>query len=97
MVLTLSASAEAAPKAAGPSEALPADFLEFLGSWETQDGRWVDPFPDRRPLEPGPNRAAELQQRKADLEKDDRAKSGKPDSQAPAATQPAPGSHHQRP
>ena len=90
VVLTLSASAEAAPKAAGPSEALPADFLEFLGSWETQDGRWGDPFPDRRPLEPGPNRAAELQQRKADLEKDVRAKS-------PAATQPAPGSHHQRP
>jgi len=21
-----------------------ADFLEFLGSWQTEDGRWMDPF-----------------------------------------------------
>lgn len=33
--------------AAAPPEATPipdADFLEFLGSWHTGDGRWVDPF-----------------------------------------------------
>ncbi len=33
--------------AAAPPEAMQApdaDFLEFLGSWHTGDGRWVDPF-----------------------------------------------------
>jgi hypothetical protein len=32
---------------AAPQEVVPvpdADFLEFLGSWQTGDDRWVDPF-----------------------------------------------------
>lgn len=30
--------------AASPEEDLPGDaFLEFLGSWETVDGEWIDP------------------------------------------------------
>lgn len=33
---------EAAPRNSGPPP--DADFLEFLGSWHTGDGRWVDPF-----------------------------------------------------
>lgn len=33
--------AEAAPRDAGPVADI--DFLEFLGSWETGDGKWVDP------------------------------------------------------
>ena len=38
---TLFHLAEAAPRDAGPVADL--DFLEFLGSWETGDGKWVDP------------------------------------------------------
>jgi len=34
--------AQAAPRdAASPPD---TDFLEFLGSWHTGDGKWVDPF-----------------------------------------------------
>jgi len=34
--------AEAAPRDADPPP--DPDFLEFLGSWRTGDGKWVDPF-----------------------------------------------------
>jgi len=34
--------AEAAPRDAGPPP--DTDFLEFLGSWHTGDGKWTDPF-----------------------------------------------------
>ena len=41
-VILVAQIAEAAPPDSGP---LPdADFLEFLGSWQTGDDRWVDPF-----------------------------------------------------
>jgi hypothetical protein len=33
---------EAAPRDSGPPPE--ADLLEFLGSWHTEDDRWVDPF-----------------------------------------------------
>lgn len=36
------ATAYAAPRDAAPVP--DADFLEFLGSWQTGDDRWVDPF-----------------------------------------------------
>lgn len=35
------------PASAAPRDVAPApdaDFLEFLGSWQTGDDRWVDPF-----------------------------------------------------
>ena len=41
-VLLVAQMAEAAPRDSGPPP--DADFLEFLGSWQTGDDRWVDPF-----------------------------------------------------
>lgn len=41
-VILVAQMAEAAPRDSGPPP--DADFLEFLGSWQTGDGRWVDPF-----------------------------------------------------
>lgn len=41
-LLWAAAAAHAAPPEAAPAP--DADFLEFLGSWQTGDGRWVDPF-----------------------------------------------------
>lgn len=53
--------AEAAPQDAGPPP--DADFLEFLGSWHTGDGKWNDPFQeDESPIletsEPSPSPAS---------------------------------------
>ena len=51
--------AEAAP--ALPIEAPDAELLDFLGSWQDEDGRWVDPFAvtndpvTQPPVEPSPN------------------------------------------
>ncbi|MBS0169757.1 MAG: hypothetical protein JSR62_05335 [Nitrospira sp.] len=36
--------AEAAPVPPPPAEELDAELLDFLGSWQDEDGRWVDPF-----------------------------------------------------
>ncbi|MGQ0811287.1 MAG: hypothetical protein ACT4OO_08690 [Nitrospiraceae bacterium] len=33
---------DAAPKDVAPPP--DGDFLEFLGTWETGDGKWIDPF-----------------------------------------------------
>lgn len=41
-VVLVAQMAEAMPRDSGsPPD---ADFLEFLGSWQTGDDRWVDPF-----------------------------------------------------
>lgn len=55
-ILGLSAAATLSVVAAGAvpqGEVAPVepDFLEFLGSWETGDDRWVDPFLDDSPSE----------------------------------------------
>jgi len=41
-VLCMLAGAEAAPPDLSPQP--DAEFLEFLGSWPTEDNRWTDPF-----------------------------------------------------
>lgn len=41
-VMLVAQVVEAAPRDSGPPPE--ADFLEFLGSWHTEDDRWVDPF-----------------------------------------------------
>lgn len=35
---------QAAPDPAPSPEEIEADFLDFLGSWQNDSGRWVDPF-----------------------------------------------------
>ena len=35
---------QAAPDPAPRPEEIEADFLDFLGSWQNDSGRWVDPF-----------------------------------------------------
>lgn len=45
MALVLAGAVTAADAAPPPSSPAPdADFLEFLGSWQVEGGRWVDPF-----------------------------------------------------
>jgi hypothetical protein len=39
--------AEASPRDDSPPP--DADFLEFLGSWHTGDGKWIDPFQEDDP------------------------------------------------
>lgn len=41
-LLWVAAGAQAASEEVAPAPE--ADFLEFLGSWQTGDNRWVDPF-----------------------------------------------------
>ncbi len=96
-ILGLSAAATLSVVAAGAvpqGEVAPpeADFLEFLGSWETVDDRWVDPFQDDNPAEWD----LEAQTREA-LPKDARDRRGVPrlKSGSPAAS-PAPGSPNPR-
>lgn len=54
--------AEAAPVSAPPAEALDAELLDFLDSWQDEEGRWIDPFTvtnnpaPQAPAEPTPNR-----------------------------------------
>ena len=36
--------AEAAPTPTPATEEPDAELLDFLGSWQDEDGRWVDPF-----------------------------------------------------
>lgn len=36
--------AQAAPEPAPKPDEIDADFLDFLGSWQNDSGRWVDPF-----------------------------------------------------
>ena len=43
-VCLLAATAQAAPEPAPQPEEPDVDFLDFLGSWQNDDGRWVDPF-----------------------------------------------------
>ncbi len=49
--------AQGAPEPSTPQEEPDADFLDFLGAWQNEDGRWVDPFqlaeelPTRAPTE----------------------------------------------
>ncbi len=35
---------QAAPEPAPKPDEIDADFLDFLGSWQNDSGRWVDPF-----------------------------------------------------
>ncbi|MBP8116673.1 MAG: hypothetical protein H8K05_05270 [Nitrospira sp.] len=35
---------QAAPDPAPSPDEIEADFLDFLGSWQNDSGRWVDPF-----------------------------------------------------
>ncbi|MCI1278188.1 MAG: hypothetical protein LKG23_04290 [Nitrospira sp.] len=35
---------QAAPDPVPSPEEIEADFLDFLGSWQNDSGRWVDPF-----------------------------------------------------
>jgi hypothetical protein len=48
----------AAGSSAPPPEPADLEMLEFLGSFETQGGKWVDPLSldDREPEEPRPAR-----------------------------------------
>ena len=54
--------AEAAPVPDPPAEALDAELLDFLDSWQDEEGRWIDPFTvtnnpaPQAPAEPTPNR-----------------------------------------
>lgn len=41
-VILVAQVVEAAPRDSAPPPE--AEFLEFLGSWHTEDDRWVDPF-----------------------------------------------------
>ena len=43
-VCLTAALAQAAPEPPLRSEEVDADFLDFLGSWENETDRWVDPF-----------------------------------------------------
>lgn len=36
--------AEAAPVATTPTDEPDAELLDFLGSWQDEAGRWIDPF-----------------------------------------------------
>jgi len=53
---------EAAPAPAPPAEEPDIELLDFLGSWQDEDGRWVDPFTvthddaPQAPVERPPNR-----------------------------------------
>lgn len=55
--------AGAASVPARPAEEPDPEFLDFLGSWQDEDGQWVDPFTitsDQVPqssVEPQPNRS----------------------------------------
>ncbi|MEW6247381.1 MAG: hypothetical protein AB1555_11840 [Nitrospirota bacterium] len=77
---------DAAPREA---DSLPeADFLEFLGSWRTEDGTWVDPFQQDEELpaflmedRPDTSREREFRDRR-------RKKRIEPGSPAGASTEP---------
>lgn len=43
-VCLTAALAQAAPEPPSRPEEVDADFLDFLGSWQNEAGRWVDPF-----------------------------------------------------
>ncbi len=53
---------EAAPVPAPPTEEPDLELLDFLGSWQDEDGQWVDPFTitndqaPQPPVAPQPNR-----------------------------------------
>lgn len=49
-----SSLAQAAPQTVAPTEALEADFLDFLGFWETEEGQGGDPFQEP-PVRPSPD------------------------------------------
>ncbi len=49
----IAALAQAAPEPAPRSDEADTDFLDFLGSWQNEDGRWVDPFQVAEDLPPG--------------------------------------------
>lgn len=36
--------ADAAPTPTSPADEPDGELLDFLGSWQVEDGRWVDPF-----------------------------------------------------
>ncbi len=40
----VAALAQAAPESAPRPEEVDVDVLDFLGSWQNDSGRWVDPF-----------------------------------------------------
>ncbi|ULA60917.1 MAG: hypothetical protein LZF60_270245 [Nitrospira sp.] len=54
---------EAEPASAPPAEEPDTELLDFLGSWQDEDGHWVDPFTvtndqnSKPSVEPKPNRS----------------------------------------
>jgi hypothetical protein len=77
--------AEASPPKAGPAPDL--EFLEFLGSWETEDGKAVDPFEvdDLDQLEPHGTSHDSPDRNSGKSGGEHREQSGKGQSSQPAA------------
>jgi hypothetical protein len=81
--------AEAAPRDAGPPP--DADFLEFLGSWNTADDKWVDPFQEddspvletSEPASPSASRDIQDRSRTKQLDQEPSTSENQPASQRP--------------
>ncbi len=83
-LLLLVPLAEASPPEGGPAPDL--EFLEFLGSWETEDGKAVDPFDvdDLDQLEPHETSHGSPDRNSGNAGREHREQSGKGQPSQPA-------------